>query len=147
MLKFFAGFVTGVVATIVLLGLFVYFADGPALDIRVEMPASAVAGEGFQLLLILHNPHHEALTLENVALSNAVLEWCEVVAVTPAPDDDPVDLFVETTWYWDLEVPAGETVIVVFDLRVEEPGPHIVEGEVGSSSLEFLSFAKGIEIK
>jgi hypothetical protein len=149
MKRFAAGFVTGCVVTILVLGiLMIAFWTSPMLDVGVEIPTSAELGGSFAMNIVTFNPHAKLITLDNVDIPNAFFESFEVISVTPSPTwGPPVGGLGTKTWYFDLEVPPTTTKTISFEVRPTARGRQVIQFEVCNSTEDCSAVAKAIEIQ
>jgi len=123
-------------------GIFIYkvSSDLEGLVVRIDGPDEVVAGESFELTVVVKNTRvGEPLAVADIDIAHAYLDGFSIVAVDPPPKstmDIPLDN--SRSFTFGLDIPAGKEREFVFTLEAQETGMHrgdvdVVEG------LQFLT--------
>lgn len=147
MKKFLAGFIAGILATVLFAAALLIFWTGPILDVSVSVPESVEMTETFDLIIHAVNPHGEVVALDNVDIPESFFDLFEVVSVTPeASSSSPVGGMGTKTWYFEIDVlPQGETS-VVFKLKPLKEGQHVIDLEVCNATEDGSQIVKSITV-
>lgn len=147
MKKYFAGFFSGIIATILFVTGVLLLWSGPILDVSVSIPESVEMSDTFDMVINAQNPHPEIVALDNVDIPDSFFELFEVVSVSPqATPGSPVEGMGTKTWYFEIDVQPMETTTVVFVLRPLKQGQHIVNFEVSNATEDNTEVVKSIKV-
>jgi len=129
--KILLGIAVGIALTVLAATAFFTLVTGPELSVRVSAPTSALVGKPFKVVLLVSNPHNEAVTLHSVDIDDEALEELRVVAVVPeASQDSPVGGFGYQTWYFEEEMPPASEKTIEFEFVAHSPGSHQIPFDV-----------------
>ena len=108
---------------------------GPALVLRAECPARVRLGQETMLRLIVGNPHHRPVRLEDIDLARPYVDGLMVVNVTPAARDNRFHHWLGiVSLSYDEALQPGELREWIVRLKAVKPGPFQGEVAVYSST-------------
>ena len=104
---------------------------GPQLALQVTIPDTVLVAEPFVIEIDLSNPHHEAVTFDNLDIPDRILGTFDVLDVEPsASSASPIGGFGSQTWYFESEVPPGGRRAVKVRMRARRTGPAPVQFDI-----------------
>ncbi|NND60846.1 MAG: hypothetical protein HKN49_11325 [Gammaproteobacteria bacterium] len=135
MLKFFiglaAGFVLGILVCVGGLLLFGMSYTGPQLHAAATVPDAVVAGEDFEMIIEVSNPHDEVVEFDNFDVADEIFEQ---FSLEPALNvGEAVGGFGSQTWYFDQSIEPGKTEKYTFYARAANPGIQVLTFDICNS--------------
>jgi hypothetical protein len=133
---FGAGYAAGFASAVVLVAL-VAGLEGPELSARIAAPAQVRAGERFELVLHVHNPHAEAVEIDNVDVDVASQALLEITLVAPGIGSE--DFLGSRTWWLNRSVAPGAATQLSFEAVAHAAGDHQIELNVCNAAADCTS--------
>lgn len=117
-------------------------AEPEDVEISVKGPASVATGESFTLQATVRNTAAKEQTLVSLDIADAYLDGIVIRGSEPPfKDAQHIPIDNTTSYSFDLPIPAGGEVTVVFEAHAAHPGDH--RGDVDfciNSEISFLSY-------
>lgn len=93
------------------------------------------------------NPHTQALELDNIDVPDRVFEHFELLGMSSqASDDSPLGGGGTQTWFFELPLGPGGTVVITFEAQALEVGHHVVELSVCTFNQDCASVVHDIDV-
>ena len=87
--------------------------EGPTdVVVTVDAPLTATIGQSFEIRVVIENTATETQSLNSIDLYDSYLEGIEITSTEP-PFDEASSLFGFTSYYYETDIPAGQTIEVV----------------------------------
>jgi hypothetical protein len=147
--KFWLGFLVGLIAGVILTIVAVFAIlsrDEPSLSPEVEMPGQVRIGEEFELRVVSQNPHETEVQLHSIDIDDAFLAAFDIMSIDPLPTDSMSLMFMDQySYFFERDVPPGDSLVVTFTLLALEAGTHI--GRLEVCNFAQVCFPVGLEVE
>lgn len=127
-------------------GLLYFIVERPTLDAALDIPATVVLKEAFELRVISTNHHDTPVTLDSIDISDDLFDGFQVISIEPRPKRR-LDIFGMQSWNFGQRVQPGEDFVVTFELRPIAEGRFVGDIDVCNPSQDFQTLIADIIVK